>query len=125
MKSVNCPTRNGTHIHLWGSTAGNTLVQKYDRGWEPEVTYTGFTTVIRFPTTPWVPRHFYYATFDRVANSTEFCDPESASVTDPTFWVYSIWNSALSSTATTTTTPFTTVTVTTKLTLTTSLSIIS
>ncbi|CAF1552218.1 unnamed protein product [Adineta ricciae] len=56
-----------------------------------------------------------------VASGTEFCGPESAPITDPTFWVFNIWNPALSSTTTTTTTPFTTVTVTTKPTSTTSI----
>ncbi|UJR14657.1 hypothetical protein I4U23_001650 [Adineta vaga] len=47
---------------------------KYDCGWEPEVTYTGFTTVIRFPTAPWIPGHFYYVTMDSgVVSGTEFC----------------------------------------------------
>ena len=47
--------------------------------------------------------------------------PESAPITDKTYWVYNIWNPAVSSTTTTTTTPFTTVTVTTKPTSTTSI----
>ncbi|UJR14650.1 hypothetical protein I4U23_001643 [Adineta vaga] len=121
-KSVNRPTRNGTYIYFWDSTLGGTLVQKYDCGWESEVTYTGFTTVIRFPTAPWIPGHFYYVTMDSgVASGTEFCGPESAPINDPTYWVFNIWNPAVSSTTTTTTTPFTTVTVTTKPTSTTSI----
>ncbi|UJR14644.1 hypothetical protein I4U23_001637 [Adineta vaga] len=121
-KSVNRPTRNGTYIYFWDSTLGGTLVQKYDCGWEPEVTYTGFTTVIRFPTAPWIPGHFYYVTMDSgVASGTEFCGPESAAVNDPTYWVFNIWDPTRSSTTTTTTTPFTTVTVTTKPTSTTSI----
>ncbi|UJR16955.1 hypothetical protein I4U23_003853 [Adineta vaga] len=120
--SVNRPTRNGTFIYFWDSTLGGTLVQKYDCGWEPEVTYTGFTVVIRFPVAPWIDGHFYYVTYDSgVASGTEFCGPESAPNSDPTFWVFNIWNPAVSSTTTTTTTPFTTVTVTTKPTSTTSI----
>ena len=92
-KSVNRPNRNYTYIYFWDSTAGNTLVAKYDCGWQPEVTYTGFTTVVRFPTAPWIVGHFYYVTFDSgmcsssrharlsclwlfrvgVASGTEFC----------------------------------------------------
>ncbi|CAF1288614.1 unnamed protein product [Adineta ricciae] len=118
--SVNRPTRNGTNIYFY--FANGTLVQKYDCGWEPEVTYTGFTIVIRFPVAPWQPGAFYYVNMDSgVASGTEFCGPESAPMTDPTFWVFNIWNPALSSTTTTTTTPFTTVTVTTKPTSTTSI----
>ncbi|UJR07378.1 hypothetical protein I4U23_011664 [Adineta vaga] len=102
--SVNRPTRNGTYIYFYNSTGGGTLVQKYDCGWEPE------------------PGMFYYVTMDSgVASGTEFCGPESAPINDPTFWVFNIWNPAVSSTTTTTTTPFTTVTVTTKPTSTTSI----
>ncbi|CAF0882617.1 unnamed protein product [Adineta ricciae] len=120
--SVNRPTLNGTNIYFWDSTLGGTLVQQYDCGWAPEVTYTGFTIIIRFPVAPWLPGHFYYVTMDSgVASGTEFCGPESAPITDPTFWVFNIWNPALSSTTTTTTTPFTTATVTTKPTSTTSI----
>ena len=39
--------------------------------------------------------------------------PESAPITDPTFWRFNIWDPGLSSTTTTTTTPPTTHTVTT------------
>ncbi|UJR11778.1 hypothetical protein I4U23_015958 [Adineta vaga] len=68
-----------------------------------------------------------------VASGTELCEwnsytkkqlfqsPESAPINDPTFWVFNIWNPAVSSTTTTTTTPVTTVTVTTKPTSTTSI----
>ncbi|CAF0805972.1 unnamed protein product [Adineta ricciae] len=121
-KSVNRPTRNGTYIYFWDSTLGGTLVQKYDCGWEPEVTYTGFTTIIRFPVAPWIRGHFYYVTFDYgVASGTEYCGPESPKITDPTFWVFNIWDPAHSSTTTTTTTPMSTVTVTTRPTSTTSI----
>ncbi|UJR11942.1 hypothetical protein I4U23_016120 [Adineta vaga] len=118
--SVNRPTRNGTYIYFYYSNG--TLVRKYDCGWEPEVTYTGFTIVIRFPVSPWDAGAFYYVNMDSgVASGTEFCGPESAPINDPTFWVFNIWNPARSSTTTTTTTPFTTVTVTTKQTSTTSI----
>ncbi|CAF3378674.1 unnamed protein product, partial [Rotaria sp. Silwood2] len=87
----------------------------YDCGWEPEVTYTGFTIVIRFPTAPWIIGHSYYVMFDSgVASGTEFCGPESAPITDPSFWVFNIWDPGLSSSTTTTTTPPTTRTVTTR-----------
>ena len=62
--SVNRPTRNGTNIYFRDATAGGTLVQSYDCGWRPEVTYTGFTIVIRFPVAPWIAGHFYYVTMD-------------------------------------------------------------
>ncbi|CAF1507596.1 unnamed protein product [Adineta ricciae] len=121
-KFVNRPTRNGTFIYFRNASGGGSLVQKYDCGWEPEVTYTGYTIVIRFPVAPWTPGHFFYVTMDSgVASGTEFCGPESAPMYDPTFWVFNIWNPAVSSTTTTTTTPFTTVTVTTKPTSTTSI----
>ena len=60
--SVNRPTRNGTNIYF--HDANGTLVQTYDCGWQPEVTYTGFTIVIRFPVAPWYPGHFYYVTWE-------------------------------------------------------------
>ena len=62
-KSVNRPTRNGTYIHFKDATT-NTIVQSYDCGWAPEVVYTGFTVVIRFPTPPWIVGHSYYVMFD-------------------------------------------------------------
>ncbi|UJR24422.1 hypothetical protein I4U23_005798 [Adineta vaga] len=120
-KSVNRPTRNGTTIYF-RDAANDTAVAQFDCGWAPEVTFTGFTTVIRFVTVNWEPGHFYYITMDGgVVSGTEFCGPESAPITDKTYWVYNIWNPAVSSTTTTTTTPFTTVTVTTKPTSTTSI----
>ncbi|CAF4134472.1 unnamed protein product, partial [Adineta steineri] len=104
------------------ATANNTLVQKFDCGWDPNVIYTGYTTIIRFPVAPWIPGHFYYVTFDSgVASGTVYCGPESAPITDPTFWVFNIWDPALSSTTTTTTTPPTTHTVTSLGTTTTSI----
>ncbi|CAF1477730.1 unnamed protein product [Adineta ricciae] len=119
-KFVNRPTRNGTTIYFNNVTGG--IVQQFDCGWDPHVTYTGYTIVINFDTAPWVPGQFYYVTMDSgVASGTEFCGPESAPMYDPTFWVFNIWNPAVSSTTTTTTTPFTTVTVTTKPTSTTSI----
>ncbi|UJR17455.1 hypothetical protein I4U23_004350 [Adineta vaga] len=121
-KFVNRPTRNGTTIYFRDATAGGIIVSKFDCGYASEVTYTGYTVVIRFPVAPWTPGHFYYVTMDSgVASGTEFCGPESAPINDPTFWVFNIWNPAVSSTTTTTTTPFTTVTVTTKPTSTTSI----
>jgi hypothetical protein len=39
--------------------------------------------------------------------------PQSAAITDPTFWVFNIWDPAVSSTTTTTTTYPTTHTITT------------
>ncbi|UJR17501.1 hypothetical protein I4U23_004396 [Adineta vaga] len=121
-RSVNRPTRNGTFIYFWNASAGGTLVRKFDCGWESEVTYTGFTTIIRFPTAPWTEGHFFYVTMDGgVASGTDFCGPESDAITSNTFWIFNIWNPAVSSTTTTTTTPFTTVTVTTKPTSTTSI----
>ncbi|CAF3285324.1 unnamed protein product [Rotaria sp. Silwood2] len=111
---ISRPTRNGTYIHFKDATT-NTIVQSYDCGWEPEVTYTGFTIVIRFPTAPWIIGHSYYVMFDSgVASGTEFCGPESAPITDPSFWVFNIWDPGLSSSTTTTTTPPTTRTVTTR-----------
>ncbi|CAF1437446.1 unnamed protein product, partial [Adineta steineri] len=121
-KSVNRPTLNGTYIYFTDATANNTLVQKFDCGWAPEVIYTGFTTIIRFPVAPWIPGHFYYVTFDSgVASGTDFCGPESAPIYDPTYWVFNIWDPAVSSTTTTTTTPPTTHTVTSLQTTTTSI----
>ena len=62
--SVNRPTRNGTFIHFKDSTT-NTIVLSYDCGWAPEVTYTGFTIIVRVPLpTPWIPGHNYYVMFD-------------------------------------------------------------
>ncbi|UJR12009.1 hypothetical protein I4U23_016187 [Adineta vaga] len=122
-KSVSRPTRNGTYISFYDSTTGSpTLVQQFDCGWQTEVTYTGLTVVIRFPVAPWIPGHSYYVNMDSgVASGSEFCHPESAPITDKTFWVFNIWNPAVSSTTTTTTTPFTTITATTRRTSTTSI----
>ncbi|UJR24420.1 hypothetical protein I4U23_005796 [Adineta vaga] len=122
-KAVDRPKRNGTTIYF-RDAANDTAVAQFDCGWAPEVTFTGFTTVIRFVTVNWEPGHFYYITMDGgtcVVSGTEFCGPESAPITDKTYWVFNIWNPAASSTTTTTTTPFTTVTVTTKPTSTTSI----
>ena len=60
---VDRPTRNGTFIYF-RDAATNAVVQSYDCGSAPDVTYTGFTIVIRFPVTPWIPRKSYYVTFD-------------------------------------------------------------
>ncbi|CAF1517940.1 unnamed protein product, partial [Adineta ricciae] len=121
-KSVGRPRRNGTYIYFHDATANGSIVAQFDCGWAPEVTFTGFTTVIRFTSTPWTVGHFYYVTMDGgVVSGTEFCGPESAPITDPTYWVFNIWDPAVSSTTTTTTTPMTTATVTTKPTSTTSI----
>ncbi|CAF1669263.1 unnamed protein product, partial [Adineta ricciae] len=63
-KFVNRPTRNATFIYFRNASGGGSLVQQYDCGWEPEVTYTGYTIVIRFPVAPWTPGHFFYVTMD-------------------------------------------------------------
>ena len=60
---VDRPQRNGTNIYF-RDAATNAIVQQYDCGWAPEVTYTGYTIVIRFPVAPWVPGRSYYVTFD-------------------------------------------------------------
>ena len=60
---VDRPTRNGTYIYF-RDAATNAVVQRYDCGWESQVTYTGFTIVIRFPVAPWIPGRSYYVTFD-------------------------------------------------------------
>ncbi|CAF4098017.1 unnamed protein product, partial [Adineta steineri] len=54
-KAVNRPTLNNTFIYFTDATANNTLVQKFDCGWDPNVIYTGYTTIIRFPVAPWIP----------------------------------------------------------------------
>ncbi|CAF1061879.1 unnamed protein product [Adineta steineri] len=121
-KSVNRPTLNGTFIYFTDAANTTQPVAKFDCGWDPNVIYTGFTTIVRFPVAPWIPGHFYYVTFDSgVASGTEFCGPESAPIYDPTYWVFNIWDPALSSTTTTTTTPPTTHTVTSLHTTTTSI----
>ena len=64
-KSVGRPNRNGTNIYFRDATNNNTIVAQFDCGWAPEVTFTGYTTVIRFNNTPpWQPGHFYYVTTD-------------------------------------------------------------
>ncbi|CAF3865202.1 unnamed protein product [Adineta steineri] len=121
-KAVNRPTLNNTFIYFTDAANTTTPVAKFDCGWDPNVIYTGYTTIIRFPVAPWIPGHFYYVTFDTgVASGTEFCGPESSPIYDPTYWVFNIWNPALSSTTTTTTTPPTTHTVTSLHTTTTSI----
>lgn len=60
---VDRPSRNGTFVHFKDATT-NTIVQSYDCGWSPYVTYTGFTIVFRFPVAPWIPGHNYYVMFD-------------------------------------------------------------
>ncbi|CAF0825479.1 unnamed protein product [Adineta ricciae] len=120
-KFVGRPSRNGTNIYF-KDAANNVTVAQFDCGWAPEVTFTGYTTVIRFTNTSWKAGHFYYITMEGgVVSGTEFCGPESAPIRDPTYWVFNIWDPAVSSTTTTTTTPFTTATVTTKPTSTTSI----
>ncbi|CAF0809855.1 unnamed protein product [Adineta steineri] len=121
-KAVNRPTLNNTFIYFTDAANTTQPVAKFDCGWDPNVIYTGYTTIIRFPVAPWIPGHFYYVTFDTgVASGTEFCGPESAPIYDPTYWVFNIWDPALSSTTTTTTTPPTTHTVTSLGTTTTSI----
>ncbi|CAF1381736.1 unnamed protein product [Adineta steineri] len=121
-KSVNRPTLNNTFIYFTDAANTTQPVAKFDCGWDPNVIYTGFTTIVRFPVAPWIPGHSYYVTFDSgVASGTEFCGPESAPMYDPTYWVFNIWDPALSSTTTTTTTPPTTHTVTSLHTTTTSI----
>ena len=61
--SVYRPTRNGTFIYFYDATANHSLVQAFDCGWAPEVTYTGYTIFVRFATAPWAPGHSYYVTF--------------------------------------------------------------
>ena len=60
---VDRPNRNGTYIYF-RDAATNGVVQSYDCGWAPEVTYTGYTIVIRLPVAPWIPGRSYYVTFD-------------------------------------------------------------
>jgi hypothetical protein len=61
--SISCarPTLNGTYIYFTDTTTNITI--SYDCGWAPEVTFTGYTIVIIFPVSPWIPGHFYYVTF--------------------------------------------------------------
>ena len=60
---VRRPNRNGTYIYF-RDAATNAVIQRYDCGWEPEVTYTGYTIVVRFPVAPWVAGRSYYVTMD-------------------------------------------------------------
>ena len=60
---VDHPNRNGTYIYF-RDAATNGVVQSYDCGWAPEVTYTGYTIDIRLPVAPWIPGRSYYVTFD-------------------------------------------------------------
>jgi hypothetical protein len=62
-KFVNRPTRNGTKIYFNDATWNN-VTAEFDCGYAPEVTYTGYTIVIRFPIAPWFAGHFYYVTMD-------------------------------------------------------------
>ncbi|UJR18699.1 hypothetical protein I4U23_005606 [Adineta vaga] len=101
--SVNRPIRTGTYIYFWDATLGGVLVQKYDCSWQSEVTYTNSTIVIRFPIAPWIPGHSYYVTFDGgVVNDIRVCSFESAPVNNLTFWVFTIWNSGISSSSSST-----------------------
>ncbi|CAF3922512.1 unnamed protein product, partial [Adineta steineri] len=63
-KAVNRPTLNNTFIYFTDAANTTTPVAKFDCGWDPNVIYTGYTTIIRFPVAPWIPGHFYYVTFD-------------------------------------------------------------
>ncbi|CAF4242670.1 unnamed protein product, partial [Rotaria magnacalcarata] len=107
-KSVGRLTRHGTYIHFNDVTT-NTVVQSFDCGWASEVTYTGYTIVIRFLTAPWTMGHSYYVTFD-----SGVARPESAPITVSSFWFFNIWDPGLSSSTTTTTTPPTTGIITTR-----------
>lgn len=64
---VDRPTRNGTNIHFKDTTT-NTLVQPFDCSWSPQVTYTGYTIVIRFPVAPSLSGHSYYVMLDNGMN---------------------------------------------------------
>nr|ACD54819.1 unknown [Adineta vaga] len=63
-KPVCRPSRNGTYIYFWDTITGGSLIQKFDCGWAPEVTYTGYTITIQFSVAPWITGHSYYITFD-------------------------------------------------------------
>ncbi|CAF1439557.1 unnamed protein product [Adineta steineri] len=98
--SIFPPTRNSTYIYFNDATI-NTVVQSFDCGWAPEVTYTGSSVIIQFPVAPWIPGHSYYVTFDSgVASGGTYCHVESAPISSPTFWTFTV----LPSTTTTTTT---------------------
>ncbi|CAF4172214.1 unnamed protein product [Adineta steineri] len=98
--SIFPPTRNSTYIYFNDATI-NTVVQSFDCGWAPEVTYTGSSVIIQFPVAPWIPAHSYYVTFDSgVASGGTYCHVESAPISSPTFWTFTV----LPSTTTTTTT---------------------
>ena len=62
-KYVGRPSRNGTNIYF-KDAADNSTVAQFDCGYAPEVTFTGYTTVIRFTTVNWTAGHFYYVTMD-------------------------------------------------------------
>ncbi|CAF1170358.1 unnamed protein product [Rotaria sordida] len=83
----------------------NTAVQTFDAGWQSNILYTG-NTIIIITNYTWIPGRRYYVLFDS--------GPESAPITDSTFWAFNIWDPGVSSTTTTTTTPPTTGTVTTR-----------
>ncbi|CAF4624569.1 unnamed protein product [Rotaria sp. Silwood1] len=103
-RDVHRPTRNGTYIKFMDAST-NTAVQTFDAGWESNILYSGDTISI-IASYSWVPGRSYYVLFDS--------GPESAPITDPTFWAFNIWDPGVSSTTTTTTTPPTTGTVTTR-----------
>ncbi|CAF0806646.1 unnamed protein product [Rotaria sordida] len=112
-REVHRPTRNGTYIKFMDAST-NTSVQVFDAGWQPNILYYGNTISI-ITSYSWIPGRSYYVLFDSgVASGIEFCGPESAPITSPTFWTFNIWDPGLSSTTTTTTTPPTTGTVTTR-----------
>ncbi|CAF1379097.1 unnamed protein product [Rotaria sordida] len=103
-RDVHRPTRNGTYVKFMDATT-NTSVQTFDAGWQSNILYTG-NTIIIITNYTWIPGRRYYVLFDS--------GPESAPITDSTFWAFNIWDPGVSSTTTTTTTPPTTGTVTTR-----------
>ncbi|CAF4144587.1 unnamed protein product, partial [Adineta steineri] len=98
--AVKRPSRNGTNIYFTDST-NNTVIQKFDCGWAPEVTYINFTITIIFPVAPWIPGHSYFVTSDSgVASGIAFCGAENAAINDPTFWTFNISNPVSTTTTT-------------------------
>ncbi|UJR17320.1 hypothetical protein I4U23_004215 [Adineta vaga] len=127
-KPVGRPSRNGTYIYFYDATTGGSLVQRFDCGSAPEVTYAGYTITIRFSVIPWITGHSYYITFDSgmfellfiyipflnkshplyhilgVASGLDACGPESAPVTSSSYWTFNVLMPMFPSNATNTTT---------------------